>query len=164
MLLNANKIMPYIIDESNLAEKAQVGVDLTINKLYEIEDGFVLTRTDKTMSRNDRVLPINGFLNVERGKVYSLEMDQGLKNLPNNLTAFIQQRSTLARNGLVIRSSVIDPGFGTEKIGAILYAHNTGKIEEHMRVAQIIVQGNEPTELYNGQYNNKNTARNEESN
>ena len=59
MLKNAETIMSYIKDEAGLAEMAQVGVDLTIDKLYEIQPDFSLTRSDKKMADTKGVLPVN---------------------------------------------------------------------------------------------------------
>lgn len=87
--------------------------------------------------------------------VYSITFDQGLKPLPPNNTAFIYQRSTLGRNGVLLRSSVFDPGFETPDIGAILEVWRPIFIEEHARVAQIVIYENEPVPeamLYSGQY------------
>ena len=162
MLRNAEYIRKYVIDDKELAENAQVGVDLTVNKLYEITEDFILSKDGfgKKMAKNVEIQPDPmGFFHVKKGKVYSIEMDQGLKNLSEGLTAFIYQRSTLARNGIFIRSSVYDPGFGTPAMGAILYAFNSGQIEQHMRVAQILFHQNEPANLYSGQYQNKNSNK-----
>ena len=169
MIYSANKVMDFIIDSDNLAKLAQVGVDLTLEKVFEVTTMFELFNDDnpekKIMSEYTQLFPtVNKFwraekgFNVKKGRTYSIQFDQGLKNLLPHLTAFIYQRSTLARNGLLIRSSVYDPGFGTPKMGAMLYAFNSGFIEVHSRVAQILIHENYRTDSYNGQYQNKNTA------
>ena len=173
MIRNSNYVMSLIIDPYDLAKKAQVGVDLTIKAINRIgqpthmradtpssiyEDKGIIYN-DESLARGNKnkfgiytpIVPDDGFFHLEEG-TYSIEFSQGLEALPANNTAFIWQRSTLGRNGVLIRSSVYDPGFTTPNMGAIMYVGRPVLIEVNARVAQIIIHENEPAELYNGQY------------
>lgn len=180
MIRNANYAWDLIIDPTNRAKKAQVGVDLTLNKvsyigndgLYGFNDaawdsaGIILSDEKATGTlRHAKVAdytvvePITSADGVStftawrliRG-VYSIEFEQGLKPLPKDNTAMIINRSSVGRSGGLIRSSVYDPGFTTEKMGALLYVFTPIIIEQFARVAQIVVMINEDAELYNGSY------------
>ena len=170
MIRNAEYVMALIIDPQGLAKPAQVGVDLTIKSINKIAGSLVSSIMNVGAIYNDASLatgkknsfnvyePIEiveekdgRFFFLDRG-TYSVEFDQGLYELPATNTAFIWQRSTLGRNGVIIRSSVFDPGFSTPNIGAILSVGSAVIIEEHARIAQIVVHENEPASLYNGQY------------
>ena len=83
---------------------------------------------------------------------YAIEFNEGLKPLPVNNTAIIINRSSVARSGALIRSSVYDPGFASPAMGAMMYVFTPIIIEEHARVAQILIFENEEAEAYNGQY------------
>lgn len=155
---NSHYIMDYIIDPKNLAKPAQVGVDLTISNAFKLCSGYYIPNdsspNEKKMVEHFKHEP-EAILKFEMGEVYSILFDQGLKELPKNITAYIIQRSTLARNGILIRSSIYDPGFSTPQMGAMLYAFRSGEIELNARVAQIIFLENDEADLYNGQYNKK---------
>lgn len=167
MIRNSNYVMSLIIDPYDLAKKAQVGVDLTIKAINRIgEPSSFRPSEDKGIIYNDEslskgkknnfgiytpIVPDDGFFHLEEG-TYSVEFDQGINALPENNTAFIWQRSTLGRNGILIRSSVYDPGFETPNMGAILFVGRPVDIELHARIAQIVIHENEPAPLYNGQY------------
>lgn len=163
MLLNADQIYDQIIPNENLCEKAQVGVDLTLKEVYILKNSsFIITKDNsffsKKMSETQKLTVNNeGFYELKPG-VYSIIFNEGLKNLQPDQTAFIYQRSTLGRNGILIRSSVYDPGFGTPEMGAIMYVTSKGLIEKDARVAQILIMQNVPVNnLYDGSYNNKKT-------
>lgn len=176
MIRNAQYVLQYIIDPNELAKPAQVGVDLTVNRISKIisdnkgEGGRIYNdvTADRAgikarfakyeecaleQSEHDGEM-IDTYI-LEPG-VYSIEFDQGLSNLSAEDTAFIVQRSTLGRNGAMIRSSVYDPGFGTPAMGAILYVFQPIHIERHARVAQIVLHQNYVAEEYSGSYQGAN--------
>ncbi len=166
MIKNAKYVKTLLIDPDELAKEAQVGVDLTVKKISRIvcnndtSPGLYNMGTiynDKEgkkplFPKYNEIMLKNGYWILEPGS-YAIEMSQGLSPLPKDNTAFIYQRSSLGRCGVLIRTSVYDPGYGTPAIGAIMYCWSFIKIQEHSRVAQIIIYENEPTILYNGQYN-----------
>jgi len=173
MIRNADYVMTLVVDSTGRAKKAEVGVDLTISSINKIvgsdmpeisdpdEIGYVYNDASGLKATYGRYVSmelkdINGhkMYFLPRG-VYSITFEQGLRELPANNTAFIYQRSTLGRNGVLLRSSVFDPGFTTPSIGAILEVGRPICIEEGSRVAQIVIYENEkvPEEsLYNGTY------------
>ncbi len=157
MLLNSKSIKKYIKDPDNLAEEAQVGVDLTLKSLAEISRAAIIPAKGKTIHAEqfDLLQPGPGGLwGLKAGKAYSATLDQGLEKLPTDLTAFIMQRSSLNRNGCVITGSVFDPGYGCENLGCTIYPTEDIFIEEHARIVQVIIHTNEPVmQLYDGQYN-----------
>ena len=180
MLRNAQYILDtYIIDEKNLAAPAQVGVDLTLAKVSTITSQLRglggLIYNDATAKRvgtkgqfaqYGEIAPTQSEHDGEmvdifplQPGVYSIEFDQGLRELSSSDTAFIVQRSTLGRNGAMIRSSVYDPGFHTPAMGAILYVWQPIRIEQHARVAQILVHENYEAEAYKGSYLGENDFR-----
>lgn len=179
MIRNAQYVLQYIIDPNELAKSAQVGVDLTVNKISKIlsdnkgEGGRIYNDAtadrvgikahfakyeECALEQSEHDGEMISVYILEPG-VYSIEFDQGLKNLSTEDTAFIYQRSTLGRNGAMIRSSVYDPGFGTPAMGAILYVFQPIHIEQHARVAQIVIHQNETADEYEGSYQGENDFR-----
>lgn len=79
-------------------------------------------------------------------------------NMPNDLLAYVKDKSTWARRGLSIKNTVIEPGW---RGFLTLELHNTGKsmlrLEGGMPIAQIIFHLlDEPTEHpYEGKYQNQ---------
>ena len=92
--------------------------------------------------------------------VYSLEFDQSI-NLDNKHSGIIIGRSTINRCGCLIRSSWFDTGFSCDTSGATLYVlgDNIVEIEEHSRLAQLIVFETEESEEYNGSYKGQNDIK-----
>ena len=73
-------------------------------------------------------------------------------------TGYIIMRSSLNRCGITIHSAVWDPGFssGENKITIRMTVENPHGffLEKDARVAQLLIFENEPTELYDGQFQN----------
>ena len=157
---NAHFIFDYIDDPNGYAEKAQMGVDLTVGKISKIMGGAVIKADpEKPVHGNTiEVIPYQQVWELVPG-TYSIEFDQGLKPLPNNCSAMIIERSSVGRNGSWIRSSLYDPGFTTPKMGARLYVEEPISIELHARVAQITFLDGDESDLYNGQYQDKKDFR-----
>lgn len=156
MVLNANHILDFI--PSGLGQfgaKAQCGVDLSVSNIRRIKGGKI-TQIGKKIDDYEEVdfsekdgiktwaLP-NG--------VYSLEFDQDVK-LDDTHSGIIVGRSTTNRVGCLIRSSWFDPCFECSSIGATLYVlgDNVVEIEEHSKLAQLILFETEKSEAYNGSY------------
>lgn len=164
MKRNAKYIMGKIIDEHQLAKPAQVGVDITVDSIAKIHGGASIS--DITIHGRVEVLapqefkdesnpfvPIEAWM-LEPG-VYAVKFDQGLNGLAADENASIVQRSSLNRNGVRVQGSIYDPGYGCAALGATLYAAVPIVIHRHARIAQLIIETNEPVEekeLYNGQY------------
>ena len=152
MLNNADQV-EQLLQTNGKGAKAQVGYDLTLKEVKQINGGAVFS--DKT-----EVLPyleVPTF--VKEGKTvytlspgsYSLTFEQGIK-LPTNKTAFIRHRSSILRCGAIITSGVYDPSFYVDEMGAVLIVTRPITIQKGARVAQIIVFDNNDAEAYNGQW------------
>lgn len=161
---NAKYILTKIKDPKGLAKPAQVGVDLTIDSIEEISNESVMASNGKiqlgkysevTYYLNDKDEKVWQLL---PGKAYAIEFDQGLNQLDADENGRLVQRSSLARAGAFITSSVFDPGFHTDKIGTTLYTFAPLKITQHARVAQFLIHENDPvseSDMYNGTWQNK---------
>ena len=71
--------------------------------------------------------------------------------IPENSVAMVYGRSTLNRNGILIRSSLYDSGF-ENYIGFTMYAFSGLRTQVGVRLAQIVFYPAEYSRLYNGQY------------
>lgn len=189
MIRNADYVMSHIIDPTGRAKKAQVGVDLTLNKVSLIGSELTImndssTRyekcaivyNDETSSSQAAKSRFAQYREIEPTEMmnkdgvsftawklepgaYSIEFEQGLKALTAKETAEIFNRSSIGRNGVLIRSSIYDPGFETPKMGAIMIVVTPIIIEKYTRVAQILISDSEETSLYDGQYQGKKDKR-----
>ena len=153
MLLNASEV-ELILQTNNKGAKAQVGYDLTLKEVKQINGGIVMA--DKTIVDDyTEIMPTkntNGKLiyKLEPG-TYSITFEQGVK-LPTNRTAFVRHRSSVLRCGGIITSGVYDPGFAVDEMGGVLIATKSIIIEKGARVAQIIMFENQESEAYDGQW------------
>lgn len=153
MLLNASEV-ELLLQTNNKGAKAQVGYDLTLKEVKQINGGIVMA--DKTIVDDyTEIMPTkntNGKLiyKLEPG-TYSVTFEQGVK-LPTNRTAFVRHRSSVLRCGGIITSGVYDPGFAVDEMGGVLIATKSIIIEKGARVAQIIMFENQESEAYDGQF------------
>ena len=153
MLLNASEV-ELLLQTNNKGAKAQVGYDLTLKEVKQINGGIVMA--DKTIVDDyTEIMPTkntNGKLiyKLEPG-TYSVTFEQGVK-LPTNRTAFVRHRSSVLRCGGIITSGVYDPGFAVDEMGGVLIATKSIIIEKGARVAQIIMFENQESEAYDGQW------------
>lgn len=123
----------------------QVGVDLNLIKVEKIYCDLMslslIPNEGKSVLTKRAPLALEELTNGKPGwflqpGVYDITFSQGCK-IPNNLALFIRQRSSLLRNGVLLHSSVFDPGFETDQMGTILFVHESIQIECGARVAQI---------------------------
>ena len=156
--------MTRILDPDGKAQPAQVGVDLTVASIAKITGGAIIEATtihggldpltpQEFRNEDNPFVPIEAWM-LSPG-CYSVTFDQGLKKLNADENATIIQRSSLNRNGARVVGSVYDPGYGCGALGATLYAMAPICIYKHARIAQLVIETNEPVEeerLYNGQY------------
>ena len=154
MIRNAYSINKLLKDPKELAMLAQVGIDLTVKSIAVIGSGASIPRTGKTVHANqkDLILGEGGSFYLIAGQAYAITFDQGLEELPSNKCAFIKQRSSLNRNGCLVTGSVFDPGYGCDNLGATMYPTQDIIIEQHARVAQLLIHDTEEASLYDGQY------------
>lgn len=168
MLKNSQYIYDNVIiaDEKNstkkYCKKAQVGVDLTIKKIFKISNAGEVN-IDKTIIPNYEEYKLiekenRYYFYLEKG-TYIVELNEGIK-LGKNNTALIIMRSSLNRCGVTIQSAVWDPGYTTEteneiKTMSVRLTVDTDKgfiVEKNARICQILVFENENCDLYNGQW------------
>lgn len=174
MLKNAQYIYDNIIiaDEINTTKKyckkAQVGVDLTIKRVFDVNTKGVVEINKTTIPEyvEHPSIATPSYINneekymfyLEKG-TYIVELNEGIK-LGKNNTALIIMRSSLNRCGVTIQSAVWDPGYTTasnDKIGtmSVRLTVDTDKgfiVEKNARICQILVFENEDSDLYNGQW------------
>jgi len=170
-MLNAKQIVDegLLLLEHAQGKPAQVGYDLSLKAVQRIGNQIGSGNTMYVDGQIGKVLkdktvlttykPVNT-INLEGNKgwllhpgVYDIMFNEGCK-IPDNRVAFIKQRSSLYRNGAIINSPVFDPGFETEFMGTLLYAHEPLFIELNARVAQIYFHECESAEKYDGQWQN----------
>lgn len=146
---------------------AQVGFDLSLKAVNKVGNkiggnayapgpiGKVLkSKTELTTYTPVDTIQLDGIEGwlLHEG-TYDITFWEGCK-IPNNRVAFIKQRSSLWRNGALINSPVFDPGFQTDNMGTIMLVTQPIFIEKDARVAQIYFHECDPTEEYNGQWQN----------
>lgn len=112
------------------------GVDLRIDKLFELDGGARL-------GRSERVLPmaqeLSGESFVLKPRRYYLCLTAEKVNMPASLVAFVLPRSTLFRCGISLKSAVVDPGYrGALTMGLMNETDNEFELERGARIAQIV--------------------------
>ena len=153
MLLNAYEVEEFLSTNGKGA-RAQVGYDLTVKEIKEINGGMVLS--DKTLVEDytpvmPTMSPTGKLLFKLAPSTYSVTFEQGIK-LDLHHTAFIRHRSSMLRNGAIITSGVYDPNFEVEEMGAVLIATKPISIEKGARIAQVVLFENHLSEAYSGQF------------
>lgn len=127
------------------------GVDLEVDKLYELE-------SKAELSRESRRLPELGehntrYYKLAPGKYYLCTTKEKV-NMPRDLVAFILPRSTLFRCGVSLRTAVVDPGYnGILTLGIRNESEHEFVLEKGSRICQIVfaeVRGE--AENYEGKY------------
>lgn len=163
MLRNASYIFDnVIIGNKEHCKKAQVGVDLSVHRLFELGCAGTVLKGKTIVPRYDEIPHtylagegVDGWF-LDPG-TYILEANEGCK-LGECDTGYIIMRSSLNRCGVTIHSAVWDPGFssGENKITVRMTVENPHGffLEKDARVAQLLIFENEPTELYDGQFQN----------
>jgi deoxycytidine triphosphate deaminase len=161
-MINSQQILEEnLILESKFGKPAQVGYDLSLKAVNKVTSKILgKVFIDTTYSPKEKHVAIE--LSEVDGKegwlldagVYDFVMNEGC-NIAANRLAFIKQRSSLARNGTLMQSSLFDPGFKTESIGSLGFVFLPIFIEKNARVAQMYFhECNSVSEdqLYNGQF------------
>jgi len=136
------------VDESNVQG---AGVDLRIDKLYDITSPASLAKMDRNLPQ---LREIKGERYVLKPGKYYLCTTLERVNMPKDLVAFMFQRSTLFRCGVSLRTAVIDPGYrGALTIGIKNEGSFEFTLERGARIAQVVfarVEGN--AIAYEGRY------------
>ncbi len=170
MYLGSEEILRRI-EEEKLLENCDLknvqgaGVDLEIEKLFEIASGASLGREKRELPELQEIIPkvvrkTHG-LAIARGKIFQLApkkyylcTTKEKLNMPLDLIAFILPRSTLFRSGVSLRTAVVDPGYiGVLTLGIKNETGHEFTLEKNSRIAQIVfskVYGK--AENYSGKY------------
>ena len=162
MLLNSNQISNYII-ESDFSKRAQIGIDLSVQKIEWIAGGSVVYK-DKThinseyyIEQKTQLIDNKECWRLEKG-VYSVTFNEGIK-VPADCAAKITHRSSLYRTGTIIESPWWDPGFYCDVMNTTMIINNVLIVEKNARIAQIAFwRVEEVGEQYDGQWQGLNTA------
>lgn len=171
MLKNSEYIEKKVIIEDkvntkNLGKKAQIGFDLTVKNIYEIQDFGFVSRNKTYVPNYQKIFPkklkykdieFEGWF-LPKGN-YILETNEGCEINKNN-AGYILQRSSLNRCGVQIISSLWDPGFTSrngQKVNSmqvrLIVSNEKGfYLEKNSRVCQMIICECEDSEMYDGQF------------
>lgn len=181
MLKNADYIYNNIIiaDEENTTKKyckkAQVGVDLTVRKIYSFASRGVVLKSKTIVADYEEYKPIKWMNNSKSNNSltiaeyngwhlapgdYIVELNEGCVFGPQD-TGYIIMRSSLNRSGVTINSAVWDPGYTSKDNAGKIHSMSVRmtvqnphgfSLEKDARIAQLIVFENEPTSEYKGQF------------
>ena len=139
------------------------GIDLTLGSIAKLDltDTAVFSETkSKNKHRNrEGMAPTvendgSQFYVLSEG-VYDITFNESF-DIPKNVAAQIMIRSSLARNACIGTAGLYDSGFKAQG-GMSIHVRGGGKIklEQNVRIAQVIFHKSDTYKLYNGQYNNQ---------
>jgi deoxycytidine triphosphate deaminase len=124
------------------------GVDLRIDRLMELKSGGRFGVTERKLPELDDV-----DFTLKPGRYY-LFVTMERVNMPDDLVAFMLNRSSLFRCGASLRTAVIDPGYhGVLTVGIKNEGSHEIELERGARVLQLVfaeVKGE--TSKYDGRY------------
>lgn len=150
---NLEKLFPNFIEDI-----AENGIDLRVGKI-EIsvdENKIGCIDDEKLLPKYEEIKPIkNKYYKIEPHKFYFVSCDRAIK-IPNGYCQIYLIRSTFARCGLQLISSVGDNGFeGTLKMGIVNNNDKPIYIGTNERIIQALTIKNDGSaSLYNGVYQN----------
>lgn len=174
MLHNADYIYENILKADNInttldhCKKAQVGVDLSVRKIYEFRsEGVVFVNSTTTPNYHEipaiverEVVGREGFYWHLNPGTYIIEVNEGCSFGPQD-TGFVIMRSSLNRSGVSIASAVWDPGYTSVSENGEVHPMSIRMTVENpygfdiyvnARIAQLVVATNDSASLYAGQF------------
>lgn len=95
---------------------------------------------------------------VEMGTSFQLGSTVEQFHMPNSLIAFVKDKSTWARRGLVVQNTVIEPGWsGYLTLELTNHGNRPIQLQKGMPIAQIVFQklDEETKQPYEGRYQNQ---------
>lgn len=155
-MLNAKELIERRIITGNIPQEniQQHGIDLNVIKIERLAGSGTIPNQGKTiLPEYLEVGMLDNIWTLYPG-MYNITFSQGC-NVPQDRMLLIRQRSSLARCGGLIHSSVFDAGFCTDQIGTMLSIIHPVNIEYNARIAQIYAHACEEVaneNLYQGQY------------
>lgn len=158
-----NGILTNLGSESQIQ---QVGVDLRINKVFQVIGEATISKTNRVLPAYREILPTK--LLTERKNETPIVMEECWRlqpgyylwegfeqiKLPENTMALLIHRSTLMRSGINIVSAIWDPGF-SGPTGSNLNVLMPIKLERGACVAQIYFLNADAYSKYEGIYKDK---------
>lgn len=139
------------------------GIDLTLFAIAKVDttDTAVLTEEKQFNKHRNReglgfdVVDGKKFYTLTQG-VYDITFNEGC-SLPKGISGQIILRSSLVRNGCIGVAGWYDQGFNTSNMGFFLHVPAGGKLrlEQDVRIAQIVLHVSKGHKLYDGQYNHQ---------
>lgn len=133
------------------------GVELSIGELYRLEGEGRLRNKEYTKPKRVEVLPVSGPENwegqykVDPDNSYVIKYSEKI-HIPDAHVGLVFPRSRLMRSGLGVETAVWEAGYTGVGEGRLTVG-KPAKIEEGMRVAQIILIKTEELEnLYDGSH------------
>jgi len=157
MAMPGFQILKYV---KNIISKDQLqpaGIDLTINKIFELKSSGYLGVNRREISNVQEVPKRNGKWYLSRG-VYKVLINE-VVHVPENAIGFCFPRSSLLRMGVDVRCALWDPGYyGRSEILLVVHNEHGVVVEENARIAQIVFikLTEKPHELYSGVYKGEN--------
>lgn len=162
-MLNGEELANYGSIIGFLPENIQQhGIDLRVEKIERIDrcegSGFI-PAVGKTHLPSYWEIPLTNLSNGSKGWIltpgyYQVTFMEGCAVKKDEML-LIRQRSSLARCGGCIHSSIFDAGFSTENMGTFMFLFEEIQIEYGARIAQVYSHQTTSVEkLYDGQYQN----------
>lgn len=139
-----------IIIPFNFDNIQQITYDLTLFRIYKIEDGGSIINQKTALPKYQQIKQRNNVYSLKKGQCYSLDFCEKI-NLPDNIYGQIHPRSSANRMGLLITSGIYDPGF-KNRIGAVARPFNNIKIKKFDRIATLLLLWADAASKYNGQF------------
>lgn len=158
-MLNGKELLEKEIIKGDflLENVTQHGIDVRLKKVMRLEKtGFIPAGKQKTLLPTYvEVEPdyVEGFevWRLQPG-YYLVDFMEGCR-IPSDKMGMLVQRSSLARCGGWIHSSIFDAGFETDSMGCFMQVFHPLSIEKEARVAQFYCYDcDEVVDLYNGQW------------
>lgn len=142
---------------TNFDEKFAVqqhGIDLRVDRIGKIEDssmGHILKEGPVHLPQYEELQPVIGRWVLLPG-YYQVSFLENM-TVPKDKMATIIQRSSAARCGIWILSSIFDAGFSVKGVSTFFEVHHLATIEKGARLAQVLFYDcTEVTNLYQGSF------------
>lgn len=155
-LFHSGNVNPYIsffshiISPFNFDNLQQISYDLTLFRVYEIQDGGSIKNGKTILPKYLLKKPRNDVYSLEAHKTYSFDFCEKVQ-MPSNMYGMIYPRSSSNRIGVLITSGIYDPGF-TNRVGAIARVTQNVELKKFDRVATLLISWADSASEYNGQY------------
>lgn len=114
-MLGMNRLMELFGDQFDKEQFQPNGIDLRVKNIEKINNQRFVVGINK---KGEKVLPfvddikieeLSGVYNLKKGETYKITLDN--VDLPDNVSALLQIRSTFNRCGVQASTSVVDRGY-----------------------------------------------------